>query len=116
MGALSEPASPEGLKDAISGKNVNVTQQKNRDSPKRTSSEGQLGGIREKVVMGPPETTPKGFHRSSTLPSYGTGIGERVGSNASMNSAPSDEKLSGSAGGGPSGLTVFSSNLKNPFG
>jgi hypothetical protein len=124
LGALSDPCTPEShsggaagfMKGGIgSGSTGNFMQAPDRDSPKRTCSEGNIGGgMSDKVLMGPPET-PKNFHRSSTLPNYSSCIGDRIGSNASMNSAPSDEKLAAGIGG-VSSLQVFSSGLKNPFG
>jgi len=125
LGALSDPCTPEnnppgaGLNRGIvlGGSSGTLIQPQNRDSPKRTCSEGNIG-VSDQVLMGPPET-PKNFHRSSTLPNYSSCIGDRMGSNTSMNSAPSDEKLSSNSNigsGGVSSLTVFSSGLKNPFG
>jgi hypothetical protein len=120
LGALSEPCSPDGKdNETVSVKSANYIQPPiNRDSPKRTCSEGHIGGMNERTLMGPPVELPKGFHRSSTLPNYDISIGDRAGPHSSS----SEEKLAagmgvggGSLGGGVSGLTVFNSSLKNSF-
>lgn len=131
LGALSDPCSPIERKIGNkkftvvpahpSGSSVNDLRLEKicNDSPKRTCSEGQIGGY----VMGGAEA-PQGmsaamrregaFHRSSTLPNYSTITGI-TGGTGGADCQPGDEKYGNGTPVVPS-LSAISSSLKNPFG